>query len=289
MNQQPKFTPFETSYEHFKGMAGSTKLDATGFYNELAGRVAKSVSKMGQRWCVNTLNRMAAERQWIANQRPFYRVWPSVLDSFKRTRLDIPCSALEIPHGIISIEVPEKETRVLVFEPTTIKDPSGDRWLQVAVQDETGITEETEIVFPLRKGGSIEERFSLAQKNSDNTINADEQKRDEWVLRIVVCVSLIAKDPRFVESICLAKDRPRRTTANADDLQEKAKKRGVFGWDVGRSVEVGPHVRRPHFGIRWCGTKQEGLEPRLVPISGAVVKGRKITDVPTGWHGEIEG
>ena len=62
---------------------------------------------------------------------------------------------------------------------------------------------------------------------------------------------------------------------------EKARKRGIVGWSIGKQYETCPHYRRPHFGIRHTG--KGGAIPRIVPIKGAVVHNKKLTTVPTGY------
>lgn len=51
-------------------------------------------------------------------------------------------------------------------------------------------------------------------------------------------------------------------------------------------IEVSPHCRRPHFGIRW--TEKGHSVPRLVPINGCLVNRSKLFPIPTGYLGSEE-
>lgn len=103
------------------------------------------------------------------------------------------------------------------------------------------------------------------------------------LLRIACCIAMLASDEKYIEPILLAADRHKKPTP---ELIDKAKRRGVFGFDVGRSIEISPHMRRPHFAIRWTG--KGGKIPKLVPVSGSVVKRHKLLEVPTGYEGKEE-
>jgi hypothetical protein len=92
---------------------------------------------------------------------------------------------------------------------------------------------------------------------------------------------MLNNDPEIVEPLVLSKDRLKPHDAKH---VEKARRRGLYGWDVGRQIEVIPHIRRPHFGIRWTGNGRS--VPRLVPIKGSVIHKAAITTIPTGHHNE---
>ena len=104
--------------------------------------------------------------------------------------------------------------------------------------------------------------------------------------RASVCVLLMKNDPDIITPDVLAKDRDRydRETDEAwkQRAVERAKRRGVVGWNIGADYEVCPHYRRPHFGLRHTGKGR--TVPRIVPIKGAVVHRSRLTEVPTGYQ-----
>lgn len=85
----------------------------------------------------------------------------------------------------------------------------------------------------------------------------------------------------IVDDVPLAVDVDKWERTKNKALIDKARRRGVIGWDLGKYVEAGPHMRRPHFGIRWKGTGHS--RPELVPIRGCIVNGKKLK-MPEGYE-----
>lgn len=104
---------------------------------------------------------------------------------------------------------------------------------------------------------------------------------DCWA--IAVGTQLLSNDPRFCEPILLAKDRGKAITPEQyNRAVERARKRtGMRGYTIGRDWIASPHVRRPHFAIRWTG-KGRGT-PRLVPVKGCIVRRSELLRIPTGY------
>jgi hypothetical protein len=99
-------------------------------------------------------------------------------------------------------------------------------------------------------------------------------------------------DPQEVEPAAL-KDDDDRYEKNPDPaLAEKARRRGNYGWRVGRSIQVSPHVRAAcPAALCWTG---EGRKiPKIRFHRGSIVHRTKIAEMPTGFleepHGTFEG
>ena len=92
---------------------------------------------------------------------------------------------------------------------------------------------------------------------------------------------MLDDDPSIIEPLPLTKDANKFANNKDLSLIEKAKRRGKFGFAVGRNVEVVPHYRRPHLGIRWTG---EGRKiPKIRPIKGAIIHRTNVATMPTGF------
>jgi hypothetical protein len=104
-------------------------------------------------------------------------------------------------------------------------------------------------------------------------------------LRIALTVILLADDPSIITPDVLSADRDRYESETDEAWKQRAvdraKRRGIVGWNIGADYEVCPHYRRPHFGIRHTGKGR--TIPRIVPIKGAVVHRSRLTEVPTGY------
>lgn len=101
------------------------------------------------------------------------------------------------------------------------------------------------------------------------------------IAKIVATICLLNNDSDLVEPVILSKDRPKLTAANKPLLVAKARRKGHVGWDIGRKVEVAPHVRRAHFALYHTG------KGRKIPVirlrKSTVVQRQRIAEVPTGY------
>ncbi len=100
-------------------------------------------------------------------------------------------------------------------------------------------------------------------------------------LRLCVAIALLSNDPGLVIPEVLNADQDKYAATGDLKYVEKAKRRGVVGWSVGRDIESCPHYRRPHLAIRHTGPGR--TVPRIVPVKGSVVHREKVTQVPTGY------
>ena len=110
-----------------------------------------------------------------------------------------------------------------------------------------------------------------------------------WVLhavaRIVCTLCLMADDPHVVEPVVLKDDEARYDQNPDPALVEKARRRGNYGWNVGRSIEVMPHVRAASpAALYWTG---EGRKvPKIRFRRGSIVHRKKFASMPTGFLDE---
>ena len=64
----------------------------------------------------------------------------------------------------------------------------------------------------------------------------------------------------------------------------RAKRKGKFGFSIGKKYETMPHFRRPHFALRHTG--KGGSIPKIVPAKSSIVHKSVLTRVPTGRYDE---
>jgi hypothetical protein len=77
------------------------------------------------------------------------------------------------------------------------------------------------------------------------------------------------------------KDEHKLNDATLSKLVEKAKRRGKFGFSLGKNIEVVPHIRRPHPALVWTGVGRS--IPKIIMRAGSVVHRDKISQIPTGY------
>ena len=97
-------------FHEFRGIAGvvAKHPDLREFADSLAYRNAQFKAtipehflRFGSHWSV--------ERKWMAEKRPYYNVWPTIIPMLRRIKLDFPASMLKLPGGLqtLSIRLPE--------------------------------------------------------------------------------------------------------------------------------------------------------------------------------------
>lgn len=244
-----------------------------------------------------------AEARWFALRRPYYSVWPHVVEGLSRVPLTVDAAKLRLPIDTLCIRFAKSDTPTfadvrlrsvlvqLVEIPPESQPGAATAFWSVAADvgakalspyaSERGV----ELPFPatfnihLVPGTEFEQLLTAI-----DGIYADLPSRQaalKFAARIVAGCCLLASDPDIVVPDVLAADRQRYDETGDLKYVEKAHRRGKIGWNVGARLEMDPHYRRAHLGLRWCGKGR--TEPRIVPISGCLVKRQKLKEVPTGY------
>lgn len=236
------------------------------------------------------------EWSWYDSGRPYFKVWPSIAKTLVDFPLKMRGDAINPPSGCktillrfpVSVEPvrgTDKDKMCLCLASYEVEDSQriiGCNF-RVLENDATSQMDTTDGFFYFFAKNELEIEFAMKEAESQQSKQRNELGT-AW-LRLAVAVALIADDPSIITPDVLSKDRDRydRETDEAwkERAVERARRRGVVGWNVGADYEVCPHYRRPHFGIRYTGKSRR--VPRIVPIKGAVVHRSKLTEVPTGY------
>lgn len=225
------------------------------------------------------------EWYFLNDKRPFYNVYPAVTECLKNTSLDFRLDQIQ----------PSKEAIAICFS-------EGNEFVHQGVSVESIVVHLTHtavnqdgsslevpclaFVASTKNGGffqgavfgkkdTIPEIFSKCEANSN-------QAKNKSLFSIAVGILLLAQDERFVEPILLKRDQGKNL--NQEQLEKaigRAKRNGINGKTIGKHLEISPHMRRPHFAIRWTG--KGGTIPRLTPIKGCVISRDKMYPIPTGY------
>lgn len=251
---------------------------------------------------------------WKRDVRPYYKSWPSITKVLSSFTLDVPVASI-VSDRVFLVRFADghepayqlKHPGVLLDRPLVAKITSVLTGCVVHSHDKSGMVFAFQAVFDdeLKTLGVV---GTGTTENKDRTIESwlldgksksSARNQDtidglgamwiwgplEMACRIAVACHMLANDPSIITPDVLSKDRDRydRETDEAwkERAVERARRRGVVGWNIGADYEVCPHYRRPHFGIRYTG--KGGTVPRIVPIKGAVVHRSKLTEVPTGY------
>lgn len=226
-----------------------------------------------------------AEGIWCARKRPFYNVYPAVVECLRNTSMRIKLSQLE-PFSVTAICFAQgheptidgwRATALLAFISKACQDMKTDEIYEDTALRIIGLGENRK-----QKYVSL---LSMYASDFDGFLDSSSvlDGEQKWLVPIVVGVSLLARDERFAKPILLQRDADKqfRTSEELQVAIERAKRRGRNGMAIGKDLELSPHMRRPHFAIRWTG--KGAAVPRLVPVKGAVVSRSKLYPIPTGY------
>ena len=245
------------------------------------------------------------EASWLGLRRPYYSVWPHVVHGLSTVPLTLDASKLRLPIDTLCVRFAEADTPT--FEGSPLRSvlaqfTDNPRTLQMEADEacgfwsisadvgehfvgekgpEAGLSLPHPMTFNmfLRKGVEFEKLLAEVDDAADYT--PGQRAALKFAVRIVAGCCLLASDPDIVVPDVLAADRQRYDETGDLKYVEKAQRRGKVGWNVGARLEVDPHYRRAHLGLRWCGKGR--TEPRIVPIAGCLVKRQKLKEVPTGY------
>lgn len=294
-----QFYSRRTRYEEHKARAGKrNQFDSyRDFYRY---QIEADIKETGTYWSNHLI-----ELGWYDEHRPYFNLWPSIVSMASSLKLDIPWSSvrfgqanlltkgllLRFPQGH---DVPNNFETVLFSIVTMAKDKHQEEGVGFFAFSDMG---EKEILRG--KPSSIYSKSTLRiyeDKHStvEDTLKDRQQQGiyqpfEDFLARVLVCVSILASDPDFITPDLLSKDRdsasrPGTTSEDLEAMIQRAHRRGKVGWDIGKHVECSPHFRRPHFALRW--TEKGHSVPKIVPVKGTIVKRQDITKIPTGYLGK---
>lgn len=251
------------------------------------------------------------EEYWYRIKRPFFNVWPLIIDGLIHTHLDIPNSLFkntisEFPVSVISIQLPigheikvrenEVVTSIMVGAADLLYQFNSDNVVENVVLDfdmaradaiciclDTNLHNRLLINFRMSEDRTIEESLKSIGSGRFKEVVPDFSLP---AIRLAIGLLLIASNEELVKSVVLTSDQSKFKETDDPKYVKRALDRGLRGWNVGQQVEMSPHFRRPHFGIRYTG--KNGQVPKLVPIRGCIVKKTKIGDIPTGYLDEVK-
>lgn len=282
------FMTYRTTYDFQKTVLGDQFADTEEF--AISSRRMYMQGKISPEMDTQ----VSAECKWIKAHRPYYSVWPKVANSFVRTSLDCPGSAIQLPISPLLIRFSEQPPFVVqgqqchsvLCSHLQVREPDGSTSDGLVLWCDFGEMNQGAPVHMYR-AFSLDERpitEALDEARSiHNGLNEEEENASLDILRVVLATCMVGEGD-MLEADVLAKDRAAYARTEDPKYIDKAHRRKKIGWHVGAKIESSPHIRVPHFGIRWMGKGRK--IPRLRPIKGSVVNRKAVTQVPTGFMEE---
>jgi hypothetical protein len=247
---------------------------------------------------------LIAEQQWFRDQRPFYNVWPIMFTAVRSLSLDIPWNKVRFPFYTMMFQFPEGHEPfglTVAMVATSQGGEDGTSYEQMLTIEGHHLTEDGHYVacrlIPDNRV-TISETFCGGNTGDEETRARGEQL--QFLLRLACVVSLLADGEDLITPLLLRRDAEKEEEVPPEILQEwiarkaeKAKRSGVYGFDIGKHLQQNaaraPTAIGPYYAIRWTG--KGGTIPKAVKVSEHLKNRNPLTSVPTGflgWESEDE-
>lgn len=240
-----------------------------------------------------------AEHKWLKDARPYYHVYPGILDPLLNLALDLDTGAIRPPRRALAICLPKDHRHQrLTFADGQVQSilmAKGEARFGRVCYDAinmfidvgeriAGVAIHTFRSFRTAEGCTLQgEMDSLPDHFSTNFGVQVPRPLVVDCVRLCATLCLLADDPEIIAADVLNKDRQKYLASRDEKYVEKAHRRGKVGWLVGRDLEMSPHYRRGHFALFWTGAGRQ--VPKVGWRKGTVVHREQVVKVPTGEMG----
>lgn len=240
-----QFHEYSTAYDHGKRMGMTETFEQ--FYRGISHVFYKQAVAGDEQFRAEN-NRSVCEWDWHTNGKPYYRIFPAVLDMLMNVGIDLPTSVLKLPFDVFCIRLPE-EPRIwadesqnfyirafLVAEKVVDGRRSVYLWIDTNENDQFGCPIITYSQLAM-SSLTIEEAIDALPKLPTDL--PDELNHRLVRLAVSVCFLSTGSD-RLISPDVLSKDLSAWLEAirksdgeRAKVIEERAKRRGKIGWNVG--------------------------------------------------------
>lgn len=260
---------------------------------EAFNNIDKKTRMLRLNMCNNIKNTLIIEDYWAESGKPYYDVYPSVSEFIGDLNLEFNPDQLSTPHNLkaLLLKFYENHDPKYVLFSLNKKDDSVIFSYVVDINyADVGID-----LMQFSVAVSKDDTINSALNSTFNSIFANHELTDSeliyvkkrWdqivkILKIILSVCLIGDDPELIDPQVLTKDLPKVNPNNIKKLVDKARRRGKFGFSFGKSLEMIPHLRRPHMYWQAYGPKHSLR--RYTKRKGSIIHKDVITNVPTGFE-----
>jgi len=280
------------------------KRNTKEFYSETMQSSVKAADKA-------TFRQQLLERAWEDDKCPYYRVYPSIIPMLLRLNLAVDTGLIKIPSNlrVFAIHFPKVDhklsfddasghysVRSILCGPVTLT-TGGEFYDGISIWVDFGetygisdpssnpliknLTITSYINIPVKKGLTVEAASAMLRHDPSSAYGVVlPEEVHSGIIRLVCTLCLLENDPAIIEPDVLDKDKAKYEAHPDQSIIDRAVRRGKRGWNVGRKIEVIPHVRGDSpFALYWTG------KGRTIPIirhrKGCIVHREAISKVST--------
>jgi len=237
------------------------------------------------------------DKRWIEDKRPYYDVYPSIIPMLIKLNLKVAGNIIFPPMGMHNLLIRFPENHILC---------SGDvkvRTIFLSFQKCNRDTKQINLENGLVVGIDIGEEylsipiftlriFPLDERPIEDTLTAL-RVHDSFKTGVQVPNDLVNKSIKLCLTLCLLENnselikpeiltKDQYKSGDFNRLVAKARRRGKFGFSIGKEIEKIPHYRRPHPALVWTGKGRK--IPKIVMRKGSIIHREAIKKIPTGFY-----
>jgi hypothetical protein len=237
---------------------------------------------------ISELFGFSEECRWTQNRRPYFNVFPALFGKLQSVSL----------RGV-GTDVFIRAMANLSLETLLVRSSASTGCMGCLVSTITG--KGLMLKFYLKSGDGELQNLVITSESrgpdsNDFGLYAERIGLDNDVPEIAQFLSVVlgsllldVEDRSLVNPVLLNKDLPKLSRIGEVEAIDRAKRRGVIGWDLGRSLESvcrSAHYRNAHLCLFRTGPGRS--TPVIKFRSGAFVKPTNRISVPTGYLGVVE-
>lgn len=151
-------------------------------------------------------------------------------------------------------------------------------------EDETNFPVHSYAKMPVQPGETLQHSFDGIPISDDDNIGllVPKEKKLDALRVVAMCCLMQQSEDGLVSPDVLMKDQRRWDDTKDIKFVEKARRRGKYGWHIGRalSVDVTPYFRSAHPCLVWYGPGKKLA--KVIIRKEHFVKREKVVQVPTG-------
>lgn len=243
---------------------------------------------------------------WDKEQRPYYRLYPSVIEFVLGLNIErllhLDLNKLPFELKTLEIEVPREYWSTFGFKSCVIKPSFLDSIVgfgtDIDGDDMDLLVRKDKILEYLSNKDSLDEALETGQIRGGSF--------DSYLdlAKLVYGILAIGEDPGIVRRCVLSSDKRKYEETQDIKYVEKAKRRGVFGFEVGKDIPTKaerkklleendvaardgrmiPHVRIAHYALYW--TDKGRKVPKIILRKSCVVNKDLLEKMPQGYYGK---
>lgn len=249
--------------------------------------------------------KLRLEERWFQNKRPYYNIYPSIIPSLTKISLD----KLTVDH--VKLPIPELLIRFPTQNPLKFSYDNKEYSLKTIMAADNfrfdNKPNEDFLIFWIdvgevvldwnvqlfrllckKPGMNVTDAFNLLETHPSK--NEGVQYPNSFIedcAKLLCTICLMANDETIVEPEVLSDDEDKYEKTKDPKYITKAINRGKYGWNVGKNIEIIPHVRSAcPAALYWTGTGKK--IPKIRFRRGCIVHKKKLNKIPTGYFDLVE-